>query len=507
MDRRRFLKDSLSAVEAVTLASMLAPAYRALGKGEGAERKHLVVLGPPGASGWDLQSFLMGLNPEFMGGVETYTAFATPYSRSNWTPRNYSVEGSSARYRAHPSVPDGSTVLGPGLSSISDSMIKNWSWFTGKWNDGGHDISGSVVLNGLRSRYAIGAPSLIAKKLGDEYPRPLNYVQLGGSFANTGIVGGNGEPVVISDFNSLKQFTQPTRGDVAIDRRLAVSNLVERLANVALRSGVLKERGSIASFEGYRTSYSGVATVLGADWTTRVGPGSLLDIQSAYLDTIWAQVRAHPYWNRYLRVEPNGEGVVKSRVEALAFRFALTEFFLKEDLSAVIEFPILGFDAHGQNQRESCEILAIFTGLALFTARLQGYSIGNGKSLFDQTTIVAFSEFDRSQYIMGNVTKPGTDHGVSNTVLFAGYGVNPGKVIGRQRMGPEHPHLSSDLKSQFTSPQEPLPVNLVTGEPDINGTIPFHESAFPTLLSIFDVPIPAQQITAWGKIPGLLKRG
>ncbi|MFN3197133.1 MAG: DUF1501 domain-containing protein [Bradymonadia bacterium] len=140
-------------------------------------------------------------------------------------------------------------------------------------------------------------------------------------------------------------------------------------------------------------------------------------------------------------------GINAGLLETPRGRAALASQALRSGLSRVVSVVLAdGLDTHDGNwaNEQSTRLSEGFTALArLITDLDQTEAPGGGGSLLSKTTIVAFSEFNRTPRLN---ERNGRDHHLGNCAVVAGGGIQPGKVIGASSdlaMGPLHIDLAS----------------------------------------------------------------
>jgi hypothetical protein len=163
---------------------------------------------------------------------------------------------------------------------------------------------------------------------------------------------------------------------------------------------------------------------------------------------------------------------LRATIAQYAWKFALTEFLVTRGYSSVVDIAIGMPDAHGDNSVELRQSMLIYTMWAKLLRRLQlaGY--------LDRTLVTVFSEFDRTAGMLSEVSKDnrGTGHASTSSVLLAGYGIKQGTVVGDRAYG-----LSDG----------PTPIAYQPGRNQIVD----YQYYFPTIMKIFGVTIPPQQIS------------
>lgn len=174
---------------------------------------------------------------------------------------------------------------------------------------------------------------------------------------------------------------------------------------------------------------------------------------------------------------------LNNQLETAFGRAALAAQALKVGLSRVVSVTLANaLDTHDNTwaNDHSTRLEAGFSALARLITDLRDSEAPGGGSMLDKTTIIAYSEFQRTPRIN---ERNGRDHHLGNCALVAGAGIKPGVVIGGSSdrgMGPEL-------------------VNLQTGQPDEAGISLSPEHVLTTVLtaggcdpaSLRSAPIPA----------------
>ena len=212
-----------------------------------------------------------------------------------------------------------------------------------------------------------------------------------------------------------------------------------------------------------------------------------------------------------------------SQIATLAFRFALAELLITQDLSAVIDLQGLFVDAHDNNKSERALIGMNFAGMSHLIEKLKATALpdGSGRSFLDVTTLAMYTEWDRHLYLSDHDgltgTGPGTGHGITCSAIMAGAGVATGRVVGgllhSQSTHPTHASLFGALTDPWSGHPfsdrwnlgAGLPIDTSTGVPDPNGSFPYIESMFPTMVQLLGLTMPSQQITTHAAIPALIR--
>jgi hypothetical protein len=212
------------------------------------------------------------------------------------------------------------------------------------------------------------------------------------------------------------------------------------------------------------------------------------------------------YWRRMVR-------------QAYAYAFAFADFLVRKDLSAVVDVPAWEgiSDWHGEHMEELYVLIGAFAGFNEMIKSLKEISLpGQGGTLFDATFMTLHTEFDRWAFHepkgetasrLGIPQHIGTNHGSTASLLMAGYGVNRGKVVGEIHQGAGL-HGAYGLSSNDYL--RPLPIDPKTGQvkPISEGGQKISTLAIlPTILKMFGVQVPLQQITNWEAIDAVIKAG
>jgi len=194
---------------------------------------------------------------------------------------------------------------------------------------------------------------------------------------------------------------------------------------------------------------------------------------------------------------------IYGRIRDSAFAFALAEYLITRRMSRVVDVGpiVLIADAHAYNGQEFAFNVIKFSMFRTMLRRLSDTGVTGvvpgtaGHSYIQHTTLAMTTEFDRTQVIYsGAPGQPyGTNHGWSSSAILAGRGVRGNAFAGDFKTTPG----AFGRYSQFggLGLEEPLPVNLTTGQVDPNGKIVTTKSIFPTLMAIFGVKIPMEQMT------------
>jgi hypothetical protein len=190
---------------------------------------------------------------------------------------------------------------------------------------------------------------------------------------------------------------------------------------------------------------------------------------------------------------------VNSRYGASIYPFAIAEFLVKNDLSAVVDIPTRGADYHFTNHFDLFDAFFTWTCHKSLMRALAATPIADGcsESLLDRTLVVHSTEFDRSmarglESPAGGLTI-GANHGTTATFVLGGYRVNGGNMFGH-RMTTPGGTLGGITGSELYF-NGPLPLDPQTGQPSSSGVMYSQRALAPTVLSLFGATIPSQQVT------------
>jgi hypothetical protein len=199
-------------------------------------------------------------------------------------------------------------------------------------------------------------------------------------------------------------------------------------------------------------------------------------------------------------------------LKGVAFQFALANFLIQENLTGVVDLgssgdttPSLGGDAHGNNLISILVAVFTFAAFRLMLSNLRNHLLPDGRTLLQATTVLMHTELDREPFLTpaqanGGDSFPGTNHGYTTSAFLAGGGVRGGRVIGEMHHGPAH--LAAYGEGYCTS----LPIDPNTGRPKPvaeGGRVITVKAIFPTILTLFGMRVPEQQITEFGPLPAV----
>ena len=407
-------------------------------------------------------------------------------------------------------------VLGPLVPLIfkENELEKMFIW-RGVKQEGGHGGGNGILQNGHRSPYAIGFSQLIAHQtaLSPGYPRYLHYVQAcsktGDVYVQNIMYKGAYKSINIQDSNIWKSLTKKHKDDIFLNLnfRSLIENFMQDISIQANSKFKIPE--SKSNTNGFYQSFLSTQEMLSQNYAQNPEWGFDALFQyykeritedyincSQYLP-IQMTLASERNLGKYIKVgEPTSESNAKkamgSYLDFVAFRFALAEFLVVNDLSAVVDIQLAGTDHHRNNSRDIHKHIINMSALNTLMKNLNNVT-HQGASLMDKTLITVGTEFDRS--IARGLENPmgpdvGAGHGPTNSFLLAGLGVNGGKVCGH-RMNAKTGDLSHIENVSFG---RAVPLDLKTGQPSNEGHVFSNYSLMPTIAAIFDISIPMQQV-------------
>ena len=160
-------------------------------------------------------------------------------------------------------------------------------------------------------------------------------------------------------------------------------------------------------------------------------------------------------------------GLAAGMLETAYGRAALAAQALKVGLSRVVSVTLANaLDTHDNTwaNDHSTRLADGFNALARLLADLQATEAPGGGSMLEKTTLVAFSEFQRTPRLN---ERNGRDHHLGNCALVAGGGLRAGQLIGASSDNAMGPEL----------------INLQTGQPDETGVSLMPEHVLATVLA------------------------
>ncbi len=183
-----------------------------------------------------------------------------------------------------------------------------------------------------------------------------------------------------------------------------------------------------------------------------------------------------------------------------AWLYAMSAFLVINDLSAVVDLHPSGGDNHTGISSDYLARMFGFVGFRELTRHLSTVSNPDGGTMLDATLLTYTSEFDRTSIFIAETNGGwGTGHGTNFSAIIAGHKTNTGKIVGGVRMG-DSTSIPVELRGIDGAVGTDPNTGAVTGGDPLNP-----KSLLPTVLQMFGVPVPAQQITECTAIPALIK--
>jgi hypothetical protein len=499
--RREFLWDVISGMTAYNLTPMILGSLIPRPASAANRRRHLIALCDGG--GWDsLWYHNFCTSPEAVG--ERIFGYNTRYGETDLGQFPDSLR----------------TPLGPLMRPWTTGELSDLLIWRGMIKEGCHSVSNRNLHAGNSTLGLSGYSPLVARATAlEDYVRNFHYVQIANTAKDLnmypGPLQGPALASMISDQAGWAKTTSGSGTTADTARQALVDKAVGDLGNLAF-SPLLALNSNKAMIAEFLRSYSSASSSSGSNH------GTSLEFRQTWKRYFLAILDGF----RYLASnEPSKKFVVAAgsnsmlnglgsiqittslatpddvvnptpanlaltpfrRARDYAWRFALAEYLVVKDLSAVVDFQPSNGDYHFTFVDDFINRSVGYFGMRELIRGLKAVPMANGKTLLDHTTIVFTSDFDRDPKFAGG----GTNHGNTCSAIFAGMGVANGKVLGGQKRG-------------YNSPAGPFNGNLgrpckvdADGLPSTGGSFIHAKSVFPTVLSIFDVPIPAAQQNEW----------
>lgn len=552
--RRQFLTSSCDLLSQMMLASLsfkagLGSRVARAATPAGKQRRHFVNVGSFARAGWDSYFFHQGL----------VSADYVPIQNSTWmndfctyTLRYQDAQAQQFGGASGPSLGQGMCLMLPAMAAISrsDSFFVGAPNFKvnlgdlliwrGMTSTSAHGIAGHMVQEGALSSYAGSYSSIVSVQLSQapDYLRKLHYVQAASSPAamslQSGFITGYGIPVNIGDiatWTAMTGMATAAPGSMAALVQAATAQ-VNQLA-AARTYSVPQSQQTYAS---YSSAYTSFLSVAGSSYATSTAFTNIMQRYNAVLTRVLSiiapqmfspgpsgQSSNYTYANlasqtASFNASSNANCItqecyggiptyVADYLQAQVFGFALAEFLITNDLSAVVDVPYQLPDCH---QDMMSGVVYLTVAYILYLEFLNGLKsadagMGDGSTVLDHTTVIFQTEFDRESNPSSTVAgpppnSPGTNHGVTTSVLLAGYGVqlsgNPSapRFVGDVMTG-RYNNAGFNLTPGSYGPYFlPLPIDS-SGNPSPGGTVYDPQCILPTICQIFGALVPPQQFT------------
>lgn len=439
----------------------------------------------------------------------------------------YGVVTDAPRFPDALAKPFGNGYLGLSMRNFS-SELNRMAVIRGLKPEGSHDIGNRYIQDGHLSGYAASYSTIVADALskGNDRLRDLHYVQITNTSADfrsqVGFFHGPGLPLNIADSATWDKLSATDAKNPANTAALKAQLDTAMKGLASSTAAALQVKASQTLFnEDYVLASDSANAIMGMNFSAsaeykaavaRYKDAILADMKVLILgdatkDCVKEHLKNHP--NFATLSEATLETSLKANfnvasLEAMVFPWALADFLVTSDLSAVVDVPTWGGDFHDFNDKDFLASACNMACLRALLNRLASKQVPEGGASFlDRTLVVYSTEFDRqvarSVLSTANVNRPGTDHGDTSSVVMAGYRIKGNKIVGGRMTGP---------KGQFGSLREPfllpLPVN-ANGDPDAAGDFISQRSILPTVCEIFGISVPSQQKTEMESISAVIK--
>ena len=513
--RRQFLENSLKGAALLSLAahpSISRAATPLIGIGQ---RRHLInfmVWGGIDTLWWynnvpsnfisDItRIYQAGMNPD-NGAITTLNGqtFRNPDSNilAPYLPRSsdsikWDIRHPDSFLTPHPVTPN--AFLGAGFKNrLQSEDLQSLLFIRGiSQVGGGHFLGNRYIQTGTSGKSTPCFSAVIAQHLASHYVRPLHYVQIANNpdelYNQPGNLLGPAIPIQIPNENVWNQITNLNQTDLPMDRRAALTATLSKLSN-DIGAGRLKKATSKTLFSSFFDSYQSAYNMSTGDHSAFA---PIHEHYKQFLAGLLGPTSTHPFRNWFAEtLLSNGvpNPGLQYQFNALAFQLAMAEYLVANDLSAVVDIPTIPLDFHNDLGGECGRVLGIMMGYVELMRRLKTYQVGStGKSVFDCTTLVLHSEFDRTAYLYNEGTNyrlSGSGHWEGYTsMILAGSGVNSNRMIGGYMTSSTAPN--SPYQGLPFQPHTGLPIHPFTGQIDTSssGKKMTTEQIFPTLLSLF----------------------
>jgi hypothetical protein len=528
--RRKFLAEAVTGLGIMMMPFPFKMYAHAQGINKG-RRQHLINLIDDG--GWDTNYTLNYFDPYLINELSNAPVGYTDLNK----PRYGSLNTAGVDKVIHPTgqtlVP-GAPYLGPGLKNWTASDFAKTMIVRGMPAIAGHGQH-QFIYGGGTSPYMASYSALVAAhQANTRGPVPLHYVKLSTKtrdWIHSGMMTGVAIPALLPDQKAWDTLTKPRNKGanvIASDSKVLEESL-DLLGKAAAKK--VKRNSALDVISGYLNGYS--ASVL----LSSSGYGSsnpFLSIWMRYFNALKAEANSQATSGLGVisgfKDDQSGQGLTetagfKTRFDSiakdttvtlstltipstvgaiefarvLAWKFAITEFLIVNDLSAVVDLSPTGNDSHGSLIFPGVQNVLAFTAYRELINQLANTKNPEGPgSLLDCTLVTYGSEFDRMGTYVTDNGNWGTGHGSTFSMVMAGHGCNKGKLIGSMTLGEK---ASGIFKSNQGYGQS-IPFDPVTGALGTGSVNPY--SIFPTVMQIMGVDIPAQQITDFKPIPVLI---
>lgn len=418
-------------------------------------------------------------------------------------------------------------VVGIGMAGFTPSELTKLLLWRGLKEQGGHDNGNRNIQDGSLSGYASSYSTLIALALGQspDYLRPLHYVQTTNTSAEfrsqVGFSTGPGIPINLANLGSWANLSAADPNDP-----INTANLQTLLDNTLVKLVGMQEKLKPATRQKYEeefgVGYQSMKAIRNKNYATDPAYDFAPTMEryrtavTNYISTILFGANTGEYAKASLVTManlPTASSGMRSflttyfgaNMDNLVYPYALADFLVRYDLSAVVDVSALFGDFHNGNDQDFLRVMA---SLACYRELLRSLSTTpvsstSSVSLLDVTTVALSTEFDRTLNRYPDATDgiPGTNHSGTSSIILAGYGINSGRIVGARGTGPQGSYGS------IGSFLQPLPIDYKTGKPSSSGKFANNTTVAPTLLKIFGQTQPVQQNIGELPVDAVIKTG
>ncbi len=520
--RRKFLGEALTALGVMMLPfpkGMFAYADTPAKKGK---RQHLINLIDVG--GWDTQFTFNYYDPSLVSAL----AEAAPAGYPDFTKIRYgSLSSSGVDKVVHPS----GEYLAPGMKFWTSSDYSKTAIVRGLRAVAGHGQH-QFMYGGGTSPYMASYSAVVAAYQADTRgPSPLHYVKFSTGtrdWIHSGMMTGLAIPSLMPNQSSWQTLTTPRTkgtGTVLTDAQVletALSDLgtdaLKKLNRDASKgtvngymngysSSVLLSNSNYAKSDGFLTIWLRHFNALKQEASDQLasGYGVIGDFKS---DQSGPGQSEQGFITQFTQLSSvtlttttilNGQSGLAETARVMAWNLALAEFLVVNDLSAVIDLSITGWDSHTILASPGVRTVLAMAGYRELIRKLGSTPNPDGTGMLLDCTLLTYgSEFERQGKFATLGGSWGTSHATTYSFVMAGHRTNGGKIFGAHTRGEQ---ATGIYKAVYGNP---INLDPVTGELGTATTMtPF--GIFPTILTLMQVPIPLQQVTQSSSSPFLIK--
>jgi hypothetical protein len=523
LSRRQFVGGALSGLGLMMLPYPFLRFANAAAKGK---RQHLINLIDIG--GWDTHYTLNYFNPELNS---QRIEGEKPVGWDNYEKVRYSKNDAFI----HPQT---GAKMAPGMKFWTRDDFAKVMIARGMNVVYGHNQNQFGYGGGSSPYMACYAAIFAAFQAESRGPSALHYVKIAGGtrdFTHSGMMTGLAIPSLLPNHGSWKALTTPRTTGIAGTASTA-QKIEDSIAQLGiLARNKLNRSASKGVINGYMNGYSASVSLSNSNFAEGAAFKTIWlryfrALQKEASDQLSSGVGVMGNFKSMGDMAPhdNGSGFVEyytplknynmSDVSCLtagdgdsmvvvaremAWRFALSEFLVVNDLSAAVEFQPTGGDSHHDITYQGAQHILGFAGTRELIRQLgKTPNPDGGGTMLDCTLINYTSEFDRTGYFCteNGIDAWGTNHGNSFSFFMAGHCTNGGNVFGEVKRGDME--NSTEFKGKYG---DPIKFNPDTGQ--LGGAGMQVYSIFPTILEMLGVPIPPQQITDFKAIKAWYRKG